>query len=200
MVDGKPHHFSCGGLYDGLFLLLDDESGTYWNHITGEALHGPLAGCRLETWSVPITTVAEALAMDPDLRVQLSRPGWFGRAFSGLFAPFTFGKGFFPPGFRRTLGSADRRLPEFQPGLGVVVGGQAAFYPACDLVDGATDHFAGRPLTFRVGREGIPAAFWPDLTRPYQLFLRWYGFSYCFPGCEIRRASALDVEAEALQG
>ncbi len=30
VVDGAVHHFSAGGLYDGLVLLIDDETGTYW--------------------------------------------------------------------------------------------------------------------------------------------------------------------------
>ena len=30
IVDGTLHHFSAGGLCDGLVLLIDDETRTYW--------------------------------------------------------------------------------------------------------------------------------------------------------------------------
>lgn len=30
LLDGAVHHFSAGGLYNGLVLLVDDETGTYW--------------------------------------------------------------------------------------------------------------------------------------------------------------------------
>jgi hypothetical protein len=29
-IDGIVHHFSAGGLYDGVVLLIDDETRTYW--------------------------------------------------------------------------------------------------------------------------------------------------------------------------
>ena len=32
------HHFENVGLYDGLFVMQDTESKTFWNHMTGEAL------------------------------------------------------------------------------------------------------------------------------------------------------------------
>ncbi|KKM87640.1 hypothetical protein LCGC14_1266820 [marine sediment metagenome] len=42
LIDDKLYHFSAGGLYNGTVLLIDDESNTYWNHLTGEAMYGPL--------------------------------------------------------------------------------------------------------------------------------------------------------------
>ena len=32
-VDGEVHTFTEQGLYDGLFIMWDEESGTYWNHL-----------------------------------------------------------------------------------------------------------------------------------------------------------------------
>lgn len=197
-MDGKLLHFSCGGLYDGLFLLRDDETGTYWHHVTGEALHGPLAGKKLETWSLPITTADAALTAYPDIRIHLSRPGWFGQVFAKFFGPFVFGNGLFPPGFRKTFGPADKRLPALAHGLGVVAGGRAVFYPADGLRHGARDSWDGRTLRIEVGPDGVPAAVWLDGTRPFQLFLRWYGFSYSYPGCEIHSRAELHLEVEAV--
>ena len=36
-IDGKTHAFAEHGLYDGLFLMMDEETGTFWDHLTGEA-------------------------------------------------------------------------------------------------------------------------------------------------------------------
>ncbi len=47
-IDAELHHFGGGGLFNGLVLLIDGESKTYRDHITGEAVHGPLNGKRLD--------------------------------------------------------------------------------------------------------------------------------------------------------
>ena len=50
MVDETLFHFSAGGLFNGLVLLIDDETRTYWDHITGEAVHGPRTGAQPSVW------------------------------------------------------------------------------------------------------------------------------------------------------
>ena len=40
-IDGVTHTFAEHGLYDGLFLMRDEETGTFWDHLTGEAVYGP---------------------------------------------------------------------------------------------------------------------------------------------------------------
>ena len=52
-------------MYNGLFLMVDDVTGTYWNHMTGEALHGPDVGKRLEIRNLVHTTAAQAVEADP---------------------------------------------------------------------------------------------------------------------------------------
>jgi hypothetical protein len=31
----------------------------------------------------------------------------------------------------------------------------------------------------------MPVALWDDDSRPFQIFTRWYGFAFSYPGCEI---------------
>ena len=69
---GEVDRFAEKGLYDGLFLMSDSRTGTYWNHMTGEAVYGPLAGERLELENVLHTTVEQALAADPETMVAIS--------------------------------------------------------------------------------------------------------------------------------
>lgn len=184
-IDGKIHHFSAGGLYNGLVLLIDDETRTYWDHITGEAVHGPLRGARMDVWGLEMTNVKAASATYPKLLLYQSRPNLIGRLMGwarrlGIFQDKL------PPGFRATMGEPDSRLPEMRIGLGVIAGDVRRFYPRDSIKNGIDDELNGRSLRIRIGQDdGIPVAMWGDGSRPLQLFTRWYGFSYTFPGCQI---------------
>jgi Protein of unknown function (DUF3179) len=186
-VDGRTLHFSAGGLYNGLVLLVDDETRTYWDHVTGEAVHGALAGRRLETWSLAMTTAGRALAEEPWLPLSRSRPGLFARAFGRVHMLRLRGRGLMPPWFHRTMGAGDVRRPAMESGLGVVIDGEARFYPLERLgVEGATDVWHGRPLHVAIDpADRFPFAEWEDGTRPFQLFTRWYGFAFTYPGCAV---------------
>lgn len=189
MVEGKVHHFSAGGLYDGLILLVDDETRTYWNHITGEALHGPLRGARLDTWNLEYTTVEAALATDSALTISRPRGGFLATLMGILHRKQIDTRGFLPPGFRKTMGKEDTRLPTMAQGLGVMLPRTNRFYPVAALKNGPiVDSIADRRLRVALrDSDRVPFATWEDDgTRPPQLFTRWYGFSYTFPGCSIR--------------
>ena len=71
-VDGDVHRFAEHGLYNGLFLLRDEESGTFWDHMTGEAVYGPLVGSALEVSNLMQTTVEQVLGRDSEALVALS--------------------------------------------------------------------------------------------------------------------------------
>ena len=135
---------------------------------------------------MPLTTVGAALEQDPDLTVSPS-PVTFTAKLLGFFTRKALhDRGFLPPGFRGTMGEADGRLPEMTHGLGVRVGEEARFYPSSAIGDGVQDDWSGRTLRVRVGSvDRIPCAEWEDGSRPWQVFSRWYGFAYSFPGCGI---------------
>lgn len=190
MVDGKLHHFSAGGLYNGLVLLIDDETRTYWDHITGEAVHGPQAGKQLEVFPISMTTVEAELAAHPQTRLARSKLPFKARIFSWLHRKKIGKPGFIPPPFRQTMSAPDERLPENEQGLGVVVDGEARFYPSATLGDPIDDELGGRRLRIARGEiDRVPFADGlDDGGRPFQLFTRWYGFAYTFPGCSIHGA------------
>ncbi len=80
----------------------------------------------------------------------------------------------------------DRRRPLMEHGLGIVVEKQARFYPLRAVRAGIVDDWSGRILkVFVQDEDQMPAAEWPDGTRPWQIFTRWYGFSLTYRGCEI---------------
>ncbi len=188
-MNGNAHHFSVGGLYNGLALLIDDETRTYWDHITGEAVHGPLRGTQLEVWPIRLTTVAAALARDPELEVSISRStslvAWLARL---GYRNKLHGGNWLPPFFRRTMTEGDKRMPELAQGLGVVHAGEARYYPITRIPEGGLQEtWAGRIITVRRDEvDRVPYAFWADDgSWPFQLLSRWYGFSITFPGCSI---------------
>ncbi|MBI2150594.1 MAG: DUF3179 domain-containing protein, partial [Acidobacteria bacterium] len=69
-IAGATHHFDNVGLYDALFVMQDRETKTLWNHITGEALYGPLVGRALGPVSNLLqTNVKQALESDPGMQI-----------------------------------------------------------------------------------------------------------------------------------
>lgn len=188
VVNGQVYHFQVGGLYDGVAILVDDETQTYWNHITGEAVYGQLAGTQLDVWSLEMTTVAAAISQEPELKIVRShqRPV-FRRAMS--FGQWLFGTtGYLPKLFTQTMAEEDSRLPRMTMGLGVVVDGTARFYPIEILREQKqiTDKLANQMLKVSYNdKSGVPQATWEDGSRPLQYFLRWYGFALTFPNCSI---------------
>ena len=47
-VDGRTLHFHLSGINNQNFLMRDEETGSWWQQVTGEAISGPLKGRRLE--------------------------------------------------------------------------------------------------------------------------------------------------------
>jgi len=190
-LDRRRLSFSAGGLHNGVVLLIDDETRTYWDHISGEAVHGELAGQRLRRFPIRHTNVRAALIRYPVLEVVLSDPSVLGKLFGRFLSRKTIGtKGSFPPGFRGTMGELDTRLPDRTQGLGVMVDEEACFYPTDRVRKPVTVQLGGRRLKISVSDDdNVPTADPLDgKERPFQLYTRWYGFSFTFPDCEIYEA------------
>ncbi|MGB0544617.1 MAG: DUF3179 domain-containing (seleno)protein [Longimicrobiales bacterium] len=151
-VNGAVHTFTEQGLYDGLFLMYDYESGTRWNHMTGEAVYGPLVGERLPVTNVLHTTVEQILAEDPDALLAWSehpsaiqRSGDRGGILSGLLDRILDVPDMFPA----TMGNEDARRDRMEMGIGIWKGEQAKYYPLPAVRgqdDALIDDFAGDRL------------------------------------------------------
>ena len=46
-MDGRALRFRLFGINNQNFIMRDDETGSWWQQVTGEAIHGPLKGRRL---------------------------------------------------------------------------------------------------------------------------------------------------------
>lgn len=193
-VDGTHLHFGARGIYNGISLLGDDETGSYWSYITGECLYGELAGESLQVYPLERIKASYALKQWPDLQIALSRPQllkWLMSPIKRLMGKHTY----IPPIFRYTLGKPDERLSREVPGLGLISSRKARFYPLQLLQENGVleDEWNGRPIQVNMDyARSFPYAVFTDepnnessLNWPMQLYSRWYGFSLTFPRCEI---------------
>jgi len=48
-VDGRVLHFHLAGINNQNFIMRDEETGSWWQQVTGEAILGPLKGHHLKT-------------------------------------------------------------------------------------------------------------------------------------------------------
>jgi uncharacterized protein DUF3179 len=47
-VDGRVLHFHLAGINNQNFIMRDEETGTWWQQVSGKAVHGPLQGHQLK--------------------------------------------------------------------------------------------------------------------------------------------------------
>jgi Protein of unknown function (DUF3179) len=194
VINGRIHHFRPYGLLNGLVILIDQETHSLWDHITGEAIDGSLKGYQLEVWPIRFTTVLSALREYPDIEVSMSTyrsiRKWFAAT---LYPKFIHARVLLPFFFRWTMQrKPDPRLPELTQGLGVVVDGRAKYYPLSTIPsDGIVDRWLNRTLRVECSKsDGVPHAFWDDTNeQPMQLLTRWYGFAFTYHDCEIYTSS-----------
>lgn len=148
-IDGETHYFAEHGLYDGLFLMKDRETGTFWDHLTGEAVYGPRVGTTLPVASLDQTTVEQLLERDPEALVALSDRILYEEKdlkVDGLLARLRGGLSGF---FEGTIERHDDRRPKMDLGLGVWGAEEAVYYPYDEISKG------DRVLLDRYGDRGI---------------------------------------------
>ena len=130
MVEGRTLHFGARGLYDGGLLLGDRETGSFWRHLTGTCVNGPLQGHQLEVSPLVHMRAGQALRGYPGAGIALSKLSFaqrgFVRAQEGVLRLLG---GRLPPGFQWTMGTEDRRRPRMEVGLGVWSDRAQRFYP-----------------------------------------------------------------------
>ena len=109
----------------------DRQTGSYWDHITGECLHGPLKGRQLELAPLRHMRADQALAQFPEARIARSRlPLPFGLIEWVTKLLQKLGRGrFMPPGFAGSMGAEDPRRPRLDMGLGVWTDKISRYYP-----------------------------------------------------------------------
>ncbi|WP_170109471.1 DUF3179 domain-containing (seleno)protein [Melghirimyces profundicolus] len=192
VIKGREYHFHCAGVYNGSAILQDRETQSFWNPVTGECMHGPLKGERMEMLLLGQMTAGQALERWPDLRLALSKqPAW--RKYILLpFMNFVGRFGIYPPTFKSTMPKRDPRFPDMTSGVGIMADGLKKFYPIEELEKSGgevTDVLNHRPFIISVDEDGFPDVWYedaegPDDVPPY-VYTRWYAFSLTFPDCKV---------------
>jgi hypothetical protein len=158
-VDGRPLRFDPEAVWRDNMVMRDRETGTLWQHATGEALVGPLAdaqldvlGGRLMTWRAwtaehPATTLARDSTEREWAGVLPKSRTYRVLADGGLLSALV-----------PRLASPDGRLGPLDEVVGVEIDGHARAYPL--------DALAGRgPVDDKVGDVSVRVSFDPERNR-----------------------------------
>ena len=141
-MDGRTLTFHLAGINNQNFIMQDDQTGTWWQQVTGDAFLGPLKGRRLTLVPQDQLTFATWRAEAPRGRV-LKPDDRIVRA--GKYAPVDWERDMLR---YRTPASADSQMPPRALVVGVALSGGAAAYPVERLTAaGATlDEVGGEPI------------------------------------------------------
>jgi hypothetical protein len=128
-VDGRVLHFRLAGINNQNFIMRDDETGTWWQQVSGKAIQGPLKGKQLKgvfhdeiSFSIWKREQPQGRVLKPDERIlagnQYAKSNWETSV-----------------GAMRVVEGADvdQRLAPRTLVMGVSVGGKAVAYPLTAL-------------------------------------------------------------------
>ena len=144
--DGRRLTWEVAAVWRRNMILRDQQTDSLWQHATGEALAGPLAGRQLTLLPAAQVTWGVWRQEQPETTVVPSAE-WVSHAPKGLieFALRTATRdGFNAPGMHRN----DTRLPSHTPIAGLVVAGEARAYPLEMLrtTGVVNDELGGQPV------------------------------------------------------
>jgi len=130
VVNGRVHRFRVTGIYNSMPMMSDDETGSVWEHVTGECIRGSLQGTQLHTRSAQYLTAAQLVDSSPDALIAVSKASWGSRLLDALLLRrMLTSTGYMPGLFRISMTRSDNRLPELELGLGIWSDDHARFYP-----------------------------------------------------------------------
>lgn len=209
IVDGEILKFEPSGLYNGLVLLSDTKTRSFWNHITGECVHGHYKGKKLEINNLLHTTLEAALEEYGDIKVAISKQPIHVK-FMNKFVSLQQkrGKSLMPSFFKKTMEKEDNRLDTMDIGIGIWNENKSKFYKYDDMQnqDGVIiDEFDEKKVIVYLDKTshvpickyvtGEKYSWNNDVIElldgeildemPMQIYTRWYGFSYTFKDCDI---------------
>ncbi len=145
-IEGTRYTFDVAGLYNGLFVMADRQTGSVWTHYDGSILNGPLAGAGLSLELRPIihTTWSEWQEAYPDTTVL----DWYPE-YELRYRSIEPGRAGLGPQFQATVLNWDDRLPENELVLGVNLGADFRAYVLSEFGSGLQvlgDELGGIPI------------------------------------------------------
>lgn len=170
VVDGKTLHFQRRGAYDGLLLIWDEETNSYWQHITGQALYGSSQGKQLNLiTSTRQMTAAEAAAANANTRLLTSTLTPEQEKLSRAMEKMRANPERLESGIISTVVQEDTRRPRFELGLGIWTEQTSIFFPLMMLYANENvlqTEFDGRKVLIYHPPEAVsPTAVYMDTRR-----------------------------------
>jgi hypothetical protein len=149
-VDGRALRFHLAGINNQNFIMRDEETGSWWQQVTGEAILGPLKGSRLRQVYQDELTFATWRSERPGGRVLRPDDSTPWRRFSENWEVQTAKMPVVTPA------SPDDELAPRDVVVGVAVNGEAKAYPTGALTRDRVvpDTLGGVPLVLVVGDDG----------------------------------------------
>jgi hypothetical protein len=128
-VDGRVLHFRLAGINNQNFIMRDDETGTWWQQVSGKAIQGPLKGKQLKSvfhdeisFSIWKREQPQGRVLKPDARIlasnEYAKPDWEARVGKMRVVDGT---------------DVDKRLEPRTLVIGVKVDGKSVAYPLTTL-------------------------------------------------------------------
>lgn len=151
MVDGRQLHFKLSGINNQNFIMRDEETGSWWQQVSGECILGPLKGKRLR--QVVHDELTFGLWKREDARGRVLRPEESVAA-AGRYAPADWDARM--DRVPTVTPNTDERLPPRALVVGLEAGGKSKAYPldALQRQSPVVDEVGGVPLIVVVGEDG----------------------------------------------
>jgi hypothetical protein len=150
-VDGQLLHFHLSGINNQNFIMKDEETGSWWQQVTGEAIFGPLKGKHLKPVFMDELTFATWKREEPQGRVLSPDPKV---AAKGEYAPPDWEAKMLrvPVATQVNAGTLDKR----ELVAGITVSNVSMAYPLAALQkqNPIIDKLGGTPLLIVLGEDG----------------------------------------------
>jgi hypothetical protein len=150
-VEGRVLHFHLAGINNQNFIMKDEETGSWWQQVTGEAIFGPLKGKHLKPVFLDELTFGIWKREQP--RGRVLRPDE-GIAASGKYAPPDWEDRMLRVPVATQVNST--ALDKRELVAGITVSGASSAYPVAALQkqNPIIDVIGGTPLMIVLGEDG----------------------------------------------
>jgi hypothetical protein len=152
-VDGRVLHFHLAGINNQNFIMRDEETGSWWQQISGACIQGPLKGRRLKmfdhdelTFATWKSEGAKGRVLRPDPKIEAK----------GDYAPADWEQDVARMRVATTLANPNEVMPARTLVVGVEAGGKSKAYPFDALAKQSPvmDNVGVAPLLVVLGEDG----------------------------------------------
>jgi len=166
-IDGRTLHFHLAGINNQNFIMRDEETGSWWQQVSGEAILGPLKGRRLTRVAMDEISFALWKREQPHGRVLRPDPRVVNRYAK---ADWEAGIAKLPVATR----ISDKRLDLRELIVGIVVNGHAKAYRMADVQqqNPIVDSVGGVPIAIVAESQSVRAFKRIVDGKPVELFAR----------------------------